>query len=209
VSRTGPDLLGVPWRWFDLGIGLSVLSWAVLGMLHAEPVDRWSAPRLTITGLDLLVGGLLLARAAPLRSGSLSHLAAALPAFLVGGTAVTLAPPLGAWPWFAAATFVAGAAAVALSFGFLGRNFAILPARRALVTAGPYRLIRHPAYAGELLMVLACALAAPSWPVAALAMAAVPLVVLRIVVEERVLAGDAAHAGYCARVPWRLVPGLW
>lgn len=209
MSRTGPDLLGVPWRWFDLGIGLSVLSWAVLGMVHADATDRWSAPRLTITGLDLLVGGLLLARAAPLRSGSPAHIAAALPAFLVGGAAVTLAPAPGAWPCFAAAPFVAGAGAVALSLGFLGRSFAILPARRALVTAGPYRVIRHPAYAGELLMVLACALATPSWPVAALAMAAVPLVVLRVVVEERVLAGDSAHAGYCAQVRWRLVPGLW
>ncbi len=208
-GRGQPVLLGVPWRWFDLGIGLSVLSWAVMGLIAADPADRWTIPRLVIAALDLLVAALLLTRAAPLRSGSAAQLAAATPAFVIGGAAVALAPPPGAWPVPAAALFAAGAIVVAVSLATLGRSFAILPARRALVTRGPYRLIRHPAYAGELAMVLACALAAPSWPVATLAMIAVPAVVVRIAVEERVMTADPAHAAYRARVRWRLVPGLW
>jgi len=208
---SGPPtaLPGVSWRWFDLALGLSVLSWAGLGLWHADPTDRLTPVRLAVAALNGLAGVLLLLRGAPLRSGTPSQLAAAVPAFIAGGAAVTLAPPPHDWRPLPAVVFVAGAALVALSLGWLGRNFAILPARRALVTGGPYRLIRHPAYAGELAMVLACALAGHDWWTAALAMVAVPAVAVRIQVEERVMAGDPAHAVYAERVRWRLVPGLW
>ncbi len=36
----------------------------------------------------------------------------------------------------------------------LGRNFSLLPQARTLVTSGPYRFVRHPMYAGGLLIAL-------------------------------------------------------
>jgi len=80
-----------------------------------------------------------------------------------------------------------------------------------LVDDGPYRVVRHPAYGGLLLMVLGVALGYSS----AIGLAAVPVLLLpglayRIQVEERLLAAHfgEAYAAYARRTR-RLIPGLW
>src|SRR5437763_13119261 len=45
------------------------------------------------------------------------------------------------------------------SVAFLGRCFGVLPDVRGLVTRGPYRLVRHPLYLGELTALLGVAIA--------------------------------------------------
>ncbi len=45
---------------------------------------------------------------------------------------------------------------------WLGRCFSVLPEVRGLVTAGPYRFVRHPLYLGELTACLGLILANPS-----------------------------------------------
>jgi protein-S-isoprenylcysteine O-methyltransferase Ste14 len=92
--------------------------------------------------------------------------------------------------------------------GWLGRSFAIFPASRAIVVRGPYRLIRHPAYAGEGVMVAACALAG-SWWTSALIPIAVAVLVVRIQREELILGADPAYQQYAKAVRWRLLPGIW
>ena len=78
-----------------------------------------------------------------------------------------------------------------------------------LLTRGPFRLVRHPADFGELLMIYACWLAAPvlatAWPLIAI----IPLVALRIFAEERVMVASSAYADYAGKVRWRLIPLLW
>ena len=37
------------------------------------------------------------------------------------------------------------------SLSYLGRRFSIVPEARGLVTSGPYRLVRHPIYLGEII----------------------------------------------------------
>lgn len=75
---------------------------------------------------------------------------------------------------------------------------------------GPYRLIRHPSYAGLFLLNVGAAVACRSWRAAGLvAVATTASVAWRVRVEERALArvlGEPYHE-YCARTP-RWLPRL-
>jgi protein-S-isoprenylcysteine O-methyltransferase Ste14 len=88
----------------------------------------------------------------------------------------------------------------------LGRCFGILPEARGLVTRGPYRLVRHPVYLGELAASFGLVLGAPTaWNLtAAGAMLVAQLV--RMGLEERALErAFPEYAAYAAGTP-RLVP---
>jgi protein-S-isoprenylcysteine O-methyltransferase Ste14 len=90
----------------------------------------------------------------------------------------------------------------------LGRCFSVLPEARGLVTRGPYRLVRHPVYLGELGAAAGLALGAPAARnlIALAALVAAQLVRMRL--EERALErAFPEYAAYAARTP-RLLPGL-
>lgn len=79
-----------------------------------------------------------------------------------------------------------------------------------VVTDGPYRWVRHPGYAGALLVYGATPLLLGSWW--ALIPAAITdlIVVIRTALEDRALRERLPGYGeYAARVHWRLVPGVW
>jgi protein-S-isoprenylcysteine O-methyltransferase Ste14 len=79
-----------------------------------------------------------------------------------------------------------------------------------VVTTGPYAYVRHPMYAGALLIVAGAPLLLGSWWGLAAAAALVLLIAIRAVLEERMLKAElAGYADYAARVRYRLVPYLW
>jgi protein-S-isoprenylcysteine O-methyltransferase Ste14 len=91
----------------------------------------------------------------------------------------------------------------------LGRSFGVVPANRGVVVSGPYTLVRHPIYTGYLIAHVAFLMANPSpWNVSVILIADAALV-LRALLEERVLSADAEYQGYCRRVGWHLVPGVF
>ena len=91
----------------------------------------------------------------------------------------------------------------------LGRSFGLVPANRGVVVRGPYTLVRHPIYAGYLLTHLAFLAQYPTvWNISILLIADTALI-FRALMEERVLSVDAAYQGYCQRVSWHLVPGVF
>lgn len=193
----------------DVGLGLSVLGWGIAGFFLAPVAERFSAARLTMSTLQVVVG-LLLATRKPIQSpASLWEILAALPSVVASGEAMWFARPLDSWPLGADLFFAVGGSLTLVSLLFLGRCFAILPGARGVVVRGPYRLIRHPVYAAELVMMVGCAwalgpvLGLVVWVFVAL------WVAVRIVAEERRLQQLEAYRNYCSRVPWRLVPGLW
>ena len=91
----------------------------------------------------------------------------------------------------------------------LGRSFGVAPANRGVVVRGPYGVVRHPIYTGYLITHIGFLLANPApWNILVILVADAALVV-HALMEERVLQTDAAYQGYCQRVGWHLVPGLF
>ncbi len=194
-------------RIVDLSIGISVLGWATAGTwsnLGQRPVAILLATSL----LHFMVGVLFVVRMRAKIEGDLRTCLIAIPAVLVGGWVFRFAP--NHWNVPSQILFVTGGALAIVSFAFLGRCFAILPAIRGTVTRGPFSFIRHPAYLGELAMVVACVLAVPPhWGQPIVLTIASMLFVARIRVEERLLLTGDAYQSYCRRVRWRLVPLVW
>jgi protein-S-isoprenylcysteine O-methyltransferase Ste14 len=84
----------------------------------------------------------------------------------------------------------------------LGRCFGVLPEARGLVTRGPYRVVRHPVYLGELAACAGLVLAAPT------AAFLVGAQALRMRLEENELGEHfPEYARYAAETP-RLLPRL-
>jgi len=115
---------------------------------------------------------------------------------------------------------IAGAAACGLvatilfwtAVRHLGRQFRVhagLYEDHQLVTSGPYAIVRHPIYTGYLVTHASFLVAHPApWNLAVILIADFALIV-RALMEERVLSSDAAYQRYCERVGWHLVPGVF
>ena len=202
-AAEGPTLERV----FDTLLALSVASWAALGLMATTApatTTRWA-----ISLLHLTVAYAIFRRAPLERLGSPRALVWSLPALVLAGVALRLAAPLGTWPVFLEVAFLVGAALAIWTFLAMGESFSVLPARRGIVSHGPYRLVRHPAYAGDLVMIFACALSDASVWSALVLVAALPLVALRIHAEERLLSGSETYRRYQVEVRSRLIPCLW
>jgi protein-S-isoprenylcysteine O-methyltransferase Ste14 len=91
----------------------------------------------------------------------------------------------------------------------LGRSFGVVPANRGVVVRGPYSFVRHPIYTGYLITHVSFLVAHPApWNLSVILVADFALIV-RALMEERVLSADAAYQQYCRRVGWHLVPGVF
>lgn len=89
----------------------------------------------------------------------------------------------------------------------LGYRFGIAPADRGLIIHGPYRLVRHPMYLGELVLRAVLVAASPQPVIASGSLAALAAIqILRIRREEHIISGYSAYAG---QVRFRLIPGVW
>lgn len=81
---------------------------------------------------------------------------------------------------------------------------------QTVVRGGPYAIVRHPMYVGALLMYGLSPLALGSYWAMIPALLNVPVYVVRIVTEERVLERDlAGYRDYMQTTRYRLIPGVW
>lgn len=155
------------------------------------------------------VGAFLLRRPARTVSTKLSSwLLAASGTF--GGL---LLRPAGLHPvWGVRAGFALQVAGLLIAIGALvalGRSFGFVAADRGVVTRGPYAVVRHPVYAGYLLIQCGYVAQALSWRNAAVLLFVTACNIGRTIAEERLLAVSGDYQGYRQRVRWRLIPGLW
>jgi protein-S-isoprenylcysteine O-methyltransferase Ste14 len=80
----------------------------------------------------------------------------------------------------------------------------------AIATTGPYALVRHPMYAGAILLLIGIPLLLGSWYGLVLAPVLVVGFAIRAVLEERTLQAQLpGYADYAARVRYRFVPLIW
>lgn len=91
----------------------------------------------------------------------------------------------------------------------LGRSFAIVAAVRIVKTYGPYRLIRHPMYAGYMLTSLGFLLYNFSlWNICTI-FSAWFVQILRIQAEEKMLSTDPQWSLWSKQVRWKLLPFVY
>ena len=115
---------------------------------------------------------------------------------------------------FGLAAFVAG---WWITYGAMRQNAFAAPVVKLqedrgqrVIDTGPYAIVRHPMYAGALVLMLAAPIALGSLAgLAAFALLATAIV-LRLLDEERVLARElAGYDAYREKTRWRLVPGVF
>lgn len=101
-----------------------------------------------------------------------------------------------------------GAAFSIYALLYLRLNFSILPEARGLTTSGPYRLVRHPVYLGEILGAIGLTIALPTLVSVIVLVTFVSAELVRARIEEQVLASVLpGYAEYARHTP-RLFPRL-
>ena len=79
-----------------------------------------------------------------------------------------------------------------------------------VISTGPYQYVRHPMYAGGLLLFLGTPLLLGSWYGLLLVLVFTPGGAVRAVLEERVLREELpGYDAYMAEVKYRLIPYVW
>lgn len=142
---------------------------------------------------------------------------------LIGGFIIMLAVP-GLdyrWRWSSVPVWlvIAGNAGVALSFFIFfvvlkqnsyAASTVTVEADQPVVSTGVYGVVRHPMYAGAVILVLATPLALGSYWSLLAALIALPALIWRLTDEERILRRDLrGYTDYCSQIRYRLIPGIW
>ena len=114
-----------------------------------------------------------------------------------------------------------GAIAIAVSLAIvhwtvLENRYAVVVVRiqrergQHVITTGPYRFVRHPMYAGAILLFVGTPLLLGSWYGLIGAAIIMALFCVRITIEERTLRAELeGYTEYAVGVPYRLIPGVW
>ena len=83
-------------------------------------------------------------------------------------------------------------------------------AGQRVISSGPYAYVRHPMYAGAVLLILAVPIALGSWWGLLVAVISTPVLIVRIFDEEHALGAELpGYKDYLVAVPYRLVPRVW
>jgi protein-S-isoprenylcysteine O-methyltransferase Ste14 len=90
----------------------------------------------------------------------------------------------------------------------LGRSFSILPEARRLVVTGPYRFVRHPLYATEMICMLGFIIQFTLWPAVIVFLIQLVIQLERMRIEEQLLNKTFPEYEMYASNTAQLIPGL-
>ncbi|HUI87735.1 MAG TPA: isoprenylcysteine carboxylmethyltransferase family protein [Anaerolineales bacterium] len=83
-------------------------------------------------------------------------------------------------------------------------------AGQKVISTGPYALVRHPKYVGDLFLVIGTPLALGSWWALVFVLLTIPALMWRILDEEKLLKKDLpGYIEYTQKVNYRLLPAIW
>jgi protein-S-isoprenylcysteine O-methyltransferase Ste14 len=98
---------------------------------------------------------------------------------------------------------------IVAALGALGKSFSIIPQVRKLVVRGPYRLVRHPIYLGEIISLIGLILPGVSTLRIFVFLLMVGCQIYRSIQEEKLLTTVfPEYADYAAKTA-RFLPGLF
>jgi len=182
-----------------------LLYFDVLALVHRG--GGWGALR----WLGAIIWCYLRRGSAIATSGSVTGYAAAVIATLAPSTLplVRGAPPGAVQEYAGYALVVAGTGWAVWSLRFLGRSISVIAQAREVVDRGPYRLVRHPLYVGELVASFGVALVANNVGAFCFWVALCGLQAYRALREEQVLLHALpGYHDYRARTA-ALLPGVF
>ncbi len=79
-----------------------------------------------------------------------------------------------------------------------------------VISNGPYRYVRHPAYVGMILVVLGAPIMLSSWWALIPGVVSALLVIVRTALEDKALHAElTGYNEYAEHTRYRLIPGLW
>jgi protein-S-isoprenylcysteine O-methyltransferase Ste14 len=83
-------------------------------------------------------------------------------------------------------------------------------AGQKVITSGPYRFVRHPMYAGAVVLFLASPIALGSWVAEICTLGLILALAVRLLDEEKFLQKDlTGYTEYCQTVRYHLIPYAW
>jgi protein-S-isoprenylcysteine O-methyltransferase Ste14 len=123
------------------------------------------------------------------------------------------------WSAVPASVSVLGDALIALAFLFVffvfrqnsyGASTIQIAEGQTVISTGPYAFVRHPMYAGALVMLIGTPLALGSWWGLFAVLLILPVLIWRLLDEERFLRQNLpGYAEYQTKVKYRLLPFIW
>ena len=194
----------------NLLFGVTFLDLTVVGMFNLTcSTTFYFMVRLSIIVFNFVMGLMLIRNTNSIMAFSPLHRPYWLLMIVCNIVVVKLIDELHPLVDIASVVFIIGAIILLLSLCSLRGSFAVIPMISPIKTKFLYRVVRHPMYLGESLMLLACVIAGKT-PISFIALTAyLTTMILRIKEEENLLLLNTEYKSYCLKVTWRLLPYIW